>query len=241
MGQRLRKQFVVGHAGTFCLGDEGESEGQTAVVAVQIFSGGHCSLHWPLLSPRHARERYNAPRKQFNDRRVLTLLQFSYPLESDAYHTPGQFLLGNDIIVAPAFSPVQDPPIPPQGGSPGGVVGVSLWVPPAPDAWVDFNAPATSAFAPGWMLYNASIFTVPVLARAGAVIPLLPRNLSSTPGISGQACEHTSWNCFHVITDIAQLLVPHVSAHPRWQRQRQRRCVRGRRLEHAVSGDIYNH
>ena len=113
--------------------------------------------------------------------------QFSYPLEPDAYHTPGQFLLGNDLIVAPAFSPVRDPPIPPQGGSIGGFVGVSVWVPPAPESWVDFNAPAAAALAPGWMLYNASIYTVPVLARAGSVIPLLPRNLSSTLGISGQA------------------------------------------------------
>ncbi len=186
---------MVGYAGTLCLGNEREFEGQTTVVAVQILSGGGGSLQWSLLPSRHARECYSAPHTQLkisSNRRLLTFLQFSYPLESDAYHTPGQFLLGNDIIVAPAFSPVRDPPIPPQGGSPGGVVGVSLWVPPAPDAWVDFNAPATSAFAPGWMLYNASIFTVPVLARAGAVIPLLPRNLSSTPGISGRACEHTS-------------------------------------------------
>jgi alpha-glucosidase (family GH31 glycosyl hydrolase) len=116
--------------------------------------------------------------------------QFSYPLEPDAYHTPGQFLLGNDLIVAPAFSPVQHPPIPPQGGSPGGVVGVSIWVPPAAEQWVDFNAPAAAALPPGWTLYNSSIFTVPVLARAGSVIPLIPRNLTSVPGISGQACVH---------------------------------------------------
>lgn len=84
----------------------------------------------------------------------------------------------------------RNPPIPPQGGSTGGSVGVSIWVPPAPEAWVDFNAPAAAAFSPGWMLYNASIFTVPVLARAGSVIPLIPRNLSTTPGMSGQAYVH---------------------------------------------------
>jgi alpha-glucosidase (family GH31 glycosyl hydrolase) len=118
---------------------------------------------------------------------LVTSLQFSYPLESDAYRTPGQFLLGNDLIVAPAISPVQNPPIPAQGGCSGGSVGVSVWVPPAPEVWLDFNAPAAAAFLPGWMLYNASIFTVPVLVRSGSIIPLLPRNLTSLPGISGRA------------------------------------------------------
>ena len=122
-------------------------------------------------------------------------MHFSYPLEVDAYHTPGQFLLGTDLIVAPPFSPVQDPPIPPQGGSSGGSVGVSVWVPPPPEQWIDFNAPAAAALAPGWMLYNASIFTVPVLARAGAILPLIPRNLSSLPGISGRACVHAPTLC----------------------------------------------
>jgi hypothetical protein len=121
-----------------------------------------------------------------------------YPLEPDAYSAPGQFLLGNDLIVAPAFSPVENPPIPPQGGSRGGSVGVSVWVPPAPDTWVDFNAPAAAPFAPGWMLYNASIFIVPVLARAGSVIPLIPRNMSTIPGISGRACVHP--NIAHTCT-----------------------------------------
>jgi hypothetical protein len=91
---------------------------------------------------------------------------------------------------------------------------VSVWIPPAPESWVDFNAPAAAALAPGWMLYNASIFTVPVLARAGSVIPLLPRNLSSTLGISGQAYVVQSLAPFHLHPTQSPVLIRETDTQP---------------------------
>ena len=89
--------------------------------------------------------------------------------------TPGQFLLGDDLIVAPAFAAVGGPPIPASGGAgPFGTVGVALWVPPGD--WRDFHAATPrDALPTGWMSYAADINTVPVLVRGGAAIAMLPR------------------------------------------------------------------
>jgi alpha-glucosidase (family GH31 glycosyl hydrolase) len=110
-------------------------------------------------------------------------MHFTAPLHPEAYATPGQYMLGADLIVAPAFGPVT-PPIPPEGGVPGGAVGVSMWVPPG--AWLDFNDPAASPMASGWIVYNASIGVVPVLVRGGAVVATLPRSYAPVWGVSAQ-------------------------------------------------------
>ena len=114
----------------------------------------------------------------------LRPMHFSEKLEPDAYDTPGQFMLGPHLLVAPALTPVAGPPIPPAGGGPAdGTTPVALWV-PTDTVWLDFNDPAARVFPCGHQVYNATIFVVPVLVRAGAVIPLLPRNYTSMPGIS---------------------------------------------------------
>jgi len=111
-------------------------------------------------------------------------MHFEAPLHADAYATPGQYMLGADMIVAPAFAPVSDPPIPPAGGAPGGAVGVRVWVPPG--TWLDYNDPAAPPVQGGWIVYNASIAVVPVLVRAGAVVPALPRARAAAFGASAK-------------------------------------------------------
>jgi hypothetical protein len=111
-------------------------------------------------------------------------MHFDFPEEVDAYDTTGQFMLGTDLIVAPAFAPVS-PPIPPVGGGDiSGVIGVRVWVPPG--TWVSFTEPSRT-FSTGWTIINATIFDVPVLARAGAIVPLLPRNMTAIPGVAASA------------------------------------------------------
>jgi alpha-glucosidase (family GH31 glycosyl hydrolase) len=110
-------------------------------------------------------------------------MHFDFPAESDAYTTSQQYMLGPDLIVAPATAPVS-PPIPEAGGGQdNGTVTVALWVPPGD--WVDFFEP-TLAFSTGWTNVDATIYQVPVLARAGSIIPLLPRNTTSIWGISAR-------------------------------------------------------
>jgi hypothetical protein len=111
----------------------------------------------------------------------------SYPTEPLAYLTDGQYLLGTDLIVAPAFSPISPS---------SGTVSVSVWLPPD-NFWVDFNFPFTSPFEGGsTIIYNASLSTVPVFVKAGAVIPMLPRSLVNTTGISAQQYRSLEFNVF---------------------------------------------
>jgi len=114
-------------------------------------------------------------------------------LQPEAYGTPGQYLLGDALIVAPPTAPVSNPPIPPSGGGGGGgVVMVPVWVPPPKEGgvgsdWLDFNDPNSPPVpAGGWMNYSATIDCVPVLVRAGSVIPTLPRKYASVWGISAK-------------------------------------------------------
>ena len=128
-------------------------------------------------------------------------MHFAFPLEPDAYATPGQYMLGEALIVAPALAPVAGPPIPAAGGAgPFGAAGVAVWVPPGD--WRDFRAPAAPPLAQGWMTYAADIYTVPVLVRGGAAIPLLqlPANASGAAaaplGASARQYSALTWRVF---------------------------------------------
>jgi alpha-glucosidase (family GH31 glycosyl hydrolase) len=117
-------------------------------------------------------------------------LYFDYAEEPLAYESDGQFLLGFDIVVAPAFSPVA-PPL-------TGTVDVSVWLPPTESgAWIDFASPSSPPFAAGSVFtYAADLFTVPAFVKAGAVIPMLPRRLANVTGIAGQQYSALEFNVF---------------------------------------------
>ena len=123
-------------------------------------------------------------------------MHFAFPGEPDAYSTPGQYSLGEDLVVAPATAPVAGPPIPPGGGSgPFGVARVPLWVPPGD--WRDFNDPAPAApLAPGWQAYAADIYTTPVLVRGGAAIAMLPERAARAFGASAAQYSALTWRIF---------------------------------------------
>ena len=113
-----------------------------------------------------------------------------FPAEAAAYTADGQYMLGNDIVVAPAFAPVS-PPL-------TGVVGVAVWLPPIDEgAWIDFSAPSAAPFAAGAsIVYNTSLAVVPAFVRAGAVVPMLPRRLANLSGISAQQYSSLEFNVF---------------------------------------------
>ena len=114
-----------------------------------------------------------------------------FPAEPAAYAAQGQYMLGRDVVVAPAFAPVA-PPLS------NGTVGVTVWLPPADtNAWLDFAAPAAMPFAAGTTItYAADVFTTPVFVRAGAVLPMLPRSLAGVTGVSAQQYSSLEFNVY---------------------------------------------
>lgn len=97
--------------------------------------------------------------------------------EADAYNAGGQYMLGPDVIVAPVFA---------AAAAAAGVVPVSVWLPPG-DAWVDFNNPRVVTPGGGWVSYDAGVDVVPVFVRGGAVITMLPLNVSAAMGTAARA------------------------------------------------------
>lgn len=122
-------------------------------------------------------------------------MHFGAPLEDDAYNTPGQYMVGDNLIVAPALAPVANPPIPPGGGASGGTVSVRVWV-PSGEIWRDYNSPIAAPVESGWISYNATIFQVPVLVRSGSVVALLPRNVTSVVGIAAKQYSRLLFRVF---------------------------------------------
>jgi alpha-glucosidase (family GH31 glycosyl hydrolase) len=99
------------------------------------------------------------------------------PKEAEAYSAPQQYFFGEDIVVAPVSAPA---------AAPGEKVPVKMWVPSGESSWVDFYNPSRTFPAGSWITYSAGIDEVPVLVRGGAIIPTLPRNMTTIPGISGK-------------------------------------------------------
>lgn len=111
-----------------------------------------------------------------------------YPTEPLSYYADGQYMLGTDLLIAPVFSPVS-PPV-------TGTASVSVWLPPD-SLWLDFNVASAPPFVGGsTFTYNATISLVPVFARAGAVIPMLPRTMASITGVSLQQYRSLEFNVF---------------------------------------------
>ena len=83
-------------------------------------------------------------------------LVYAYPADPTTHHIDDQYLLGPDLLVAPMFQPQGTRKVYlPDGG----------WY----DYWTDrrFDGPR-------WIDYEANLETLPMFARAGAVIPMGP-------------------------------------------------------------------
>jgi alpha-glucosidase len=101
---------------------------------------------------------------------VCRPMYYAFPHDDRAYRCPGQYMFGEDLIVAPVTRPVD----------PGtGLADVDLWVPPG--AWVDlFTGRVVSG--PRDLSLRATLEEMPVLVRAGAPLPMAPPGLRCGDG-----------------------------------------------------------
>eukprot|EP01012_Entosiphon_sulcatum_P013951 TRINITY_DN19109_c0_g1_i1.p1 TRINITY_DN19109_c0_g1~~TRINITY_DN19109_c0_g1_i1.p1 ORF type:complete len:957 (-),score=119.59 TRINITY_DN19109_c0_g1_i1:423-3293(-) len=94
----------------------------------------------------------------------LRPMYYEYPLAADAYNARQQFSLGTAFIVSPIFTPLNKAT---------NTSTAKVWLPPG-NRWVQFEAPYTVYEGNQWVSVQAPIDVVPVFAREGAVVPMLP-------------------------------------------------------------------
>ncbi|MDP2956433.1 MAG: glycoside hydrolase family 31 protein, partial [Longimicrobiales bacterium] len=118
---------------------------------------------------------------------MLRPLYYHWPEEDAAYAHMGQYMLGEDLLVAPVTTPAD---------SATGLATVSLWLPPGD--WVEWGSGAR-LHGPATVERTYLLDEIPLFARAGAVIPMAepalrvgaadrgPLVLTVFPGTAGQA------------------------------------------------------
>lgn len=89
-------------------------------------------------------------------------LYYAYPEEDAAYVARWQYFLGDQIIAAPIVSPA-DPAT--------GMAAVDVWLPAG--EWIDFQTKERYQ-GPVWVRLLGDLDRVPLLVRAGGIIPLAP-------------------------------------------------------------------
>lgn len=96
---------------------------------------------------------------------ALPLVQpvyYAYPEEDSAYRVSNQYLFGTELMVCPITQP---------GNNAVGVARVKAWLPEG--TWIDFFTGLTYEGGRELNLYRG-LESIPVLARAGAIVPLVP-------------------------------------------------------------------
>jgi hypothetical protein len=89
-------------------------------------------------------------------------MYYEHPEAEDAYAARYQYYFGDQIIAAPIVHPAD----------PGtGLATTDVWVPPG--TWVDYQTKETFT-GPRWVRLVGDIDRLPMLVRAGAIIPLAP-------------------------------------------------------------------
>src|SRR5260370_40863305 len=83
----------------------------------------------------------------------------AYPEHESAYHARGQYLLGDELLAAPITEPA-DPHT--------GLATKDVWIPPG--AWHRFDSGAAFV-GPRWVRITGELETIPLFARAGAIVP----------------------------------------------------------------------
>lgn len=87
-------------------------------------------------------------------------LYLNYPNSQEAYSYPDEYLLGDDMLVAPVTTP-------------GTVATRTMWFPPG--TWIDWFT-GTSFRGPVTKTLEMPLDRMPVFVRAGGVVPLAPSN-----------------------------------------------------------------
>jgi len=87
-------------------------------------------------------------------------MYYEYPEEDAAYTARYQYFFGDQMIAAPIVTPV-DPET--------GLASVDVWVPPG--AWIEYTT-RENFTGPRWVRLVGDLSYVPMLMRAGAILPL---------------------------------------------------------------------
>lgn len=101
-------------------------------------------------------------RAHTDDEPLVQPMYYEHPWDEDAYKATNQYLFGSELMVAPVTEPTD----------PGLRLGrVRTWIPPG--TWVDFFTGLV--YGGGRSAYlHRDLDSIPVLARAGAIVPLVP-------------------------------------------------------------------
>jgi alpha-glucosidase (family GH31 glycosyl hydrolase) len=94
---------------------------------------------------------------------LMRHLSLAYPHDPKAVERDDEYLLGPDLLVAPVVTP--------------GATERRLYLPRG--RWYDFWRRATILRGPGLVTVPAPLGRIPLLVRAGARVPLLPRRIAS--------------------------------------------------------------
>ncbi|NOK62455.1 MAG: Alpha-glucosidase, glycosyl hydrolase family GH31 [Chloroflexi bacterium AL-W] len=89
-------------------------------------------------------------------------LYYEYPESEAAYQTRYQYFLGDQIIAAPIVYPAN-----PETD----MATTDVWVPPG--TWIDYQTLETFT-GPRWVRLSGDLLRIPMLVKAGAIIPLAP-------------------------------------------------------------------
>jgi alpha-glucosidase (family GH31 glycosyl hydrolase) len=96
---------------------------------------------------------------------LVSPMYYDHPERSEAYTVPNQFMFGTELLVAPITAPA-DPTT--------GLGRARAWLPDG--VWQDVFT--GQAYAGGRMVdLHRDLSTIPVLARAGAIVPMVPDDL----------------------------------------------------------------
>ena len=127
---------------------------ERTVEAFRVFARLHMSLAPYLYSYARQAHETGAP--------IMRHLFLEYPDDRNVISLDYQFMLGRDLLVAPVLSP-----------------GVSAWTVYLPagrwHSWWDNQA----YNGPGWVEVPAPLMQIPLLAKAGAIVPLFPPDVDT--------------------------------------------------------------
>jgi alpha-glucosidase (family GH31 glycosyl hydrolase) len=108
-------------------------------------------------------------------RPIVEPMYYEYPEADEAYEVPNQYLFGSELMVAPIVSPRTRAL---------NRASVEAWLPPG--QWIDFFTGTRYEGGRRARLYR-TLDTIPVLARAGAIVPLAhPDELGN--GVAAPQC-----------------------------------------------------
>ncbi|TCV93815.1 alpha-glucosidase (family GH31 glycosyl hydrolase) [Luteibacter rhizovicinus] len=101
---------------------------------------------------------------------IVRPMYYDWPEHDMAYNVPGQYMFGNDLLVAPVTVPLKD-----------GAAPFPVWLPPG--LW--YSRGGAESFEGGQVFERSyGLHEIPIFVRPGSVIPLYPeglRHLSTVP------------------------------------------------------------